>query len=647
MAKAKVNEIVVSEIKEGEDTLPKLLRRNYLRYGDRKVAMRKKDFGIWQKYTWKDVYEHVKYTSLGLIALGLQRGDRVALIGNNDPQLYWGEYAIQAAGAISVSIYVDCLPAEIKYYITHSEAKFIIAEDQEQTDKLISIWEECPTLQKLIYWDPKGLWFYEEPYLMSWEELEALGREYEKGHPGLFEENIEKTRGDDVAIFSYTSGTTGLPKASMLTHKNIIYFARCAQAVNPVYDTDNYLSYISPAWAAEQFMGIANFVDTGMVVNFPEEPETVREDIRDIGPDFVFYVPRLWEDIASEIRVKVGDSSWWKRFLFNQGLKTGYKVVSYREKRQPVPLLWRFLFKLADLAVLRAVRDRVGLKNCRFCTTAAMAASPDLIKFFHALGVPLVNVYGASECGLISAASPEDMKYESVGRLIPGNEVKIEDGEICVRGPGVFVGYWKQMESYYEKLKDGWYHTGDAGWIDEDGHLIYWDRVEELISLKDGSKFAPQFAEVRLRFSPYIKDAMVIGGEGRDYVTAILNMDFRTVGKWAEDRNIPYTTYTDLSQKPEILELLKKDVERVNKLVPPVARIKKFVNLHKEFDPDEAELTRTRKLKRAVMESKYADIIKGMYSGQDTLEVEAPVVYQDGRTGIIKTSLRVITMETE
>jgi long-chain acyl-CoA synthetase len=384
-----------------------------------------------------------------------------------------------------------------------------------------------------------------------------------------------------------------------------------------------------------------------MTVNFPEETETVQEDTRDIGPDFVFYVPRLWEDIASDIRVKVEDSSWWKRFLFNQGLKIGYRVVSYREKRKPVPLLWRFLFRLADLAVLRAVRDRVGLKNCRFCTTAAMAAAPDLIKFFHALGVPMVNIYGASECGLVSSASPDDMKYESVGKLIPGNEVRIEDGEICVKGPGVFAGYWKKMESYYEKVKDGWYHTGDAGWIDEDGHLIYWDRVEELIALKDGSKFAPQFAEVRLRFSPYIKDAMVIGGEGRDYVTAILNMDFRMVGKWAEDRNIPYTTYTDLSQKLEVLELLKKDVERVNKLVPPVARIKRFVNLHKEFDPDEAELTRTRKLKRAVMESKYADIIKGMYSGQDTLEVEAPVVYQDGRTGTVKTVLRVITMETE
>ena len=643
--KTKVKETSILHVSKEEDSLPKLLRRNFLRYGTRRVAMRKKDFGIWQNYTWNDVYNHIKHTSIGLISLGLQQGDKVALIGNNDPQLYWALFAIQSAGAIPVCLYVDATSTELKYYITHSEAKFIIAEDQEQTDKLVAIWEECPALQKLIYWDPKGLWFYEEPYLMTWEKLEESGQEHDKENPKRFEKNIDATSEDDYAFFCYTSGTTGVPKCTMVTYKNIIHAGKSFRVVNPLFDTDDYLSYISPAWIGEYLLGLTPFADAGMIVNFPEEPETIRQDLRDLGPKFVFFGPRLWEDIASEIRVTIEDSSWLKKLSFNLCMRIGYRIASYQENHQPVPLLWKFLFKLAYLLVLRAVQDRIGLKNCRFCATAGMSAAPDLIKFFAAIGVPMVNILGASECGLIAVASPDDMKYESVGKLLPGNnEIRFqEDGEICVRGSSLFAGYWKNQEEYHKKVKNGWFYTGDAGWMDEDGDVIYWDRIEELVSLKDGSKFAPQFAETRLRFSTYVKDAIVIGGENREYVTAILNMDFRTVGKWAESINMPYTTYTDLSQKAEVLELIKKDVERVNKLLPATAEVKKFVNLHKEFDPDEAELTRTRKLKRAVVDSKYASIIDGMYDDKTALDVELPVIYQDGRTGIVKTVLKVVT----
>ena len=639
-------EVTPFSLKPEDETLPKLLLRNYRRYGDKRVAERRKDFGVWQEYTWKDVYEHVKWFSLGLVSMGLERGDRLALIGNNEPELYWGEWAAQAAGAISVSIFVDCLPPEIKYYVQHSEAKFIVAEDQEQVDKAIQIMPECPSLKKVIYWDPRGLWFYDEPYLMSWQQVEALGKEYEKDHPHFFEESIERGRADDVAIFSYTSGTTGLPKGAMLSHKNIIFFSRNVRQVIPFYDTDNYVSYISPAWATEQFLGITSGLDAIMTVNFPEEPETVQEDVRDIGPDLLFYVPRLWEDLASLVRVKIEETSWWKRLLYRWGIAVGERSVAYLEKKKRPPFYWRALNKIADAAVLKAVRDQIGLRRARACFTAAMAVSPDLVKFYWALGSPMYNIYGSTECGLVSAAPKDEIKFETVGRVLPWNQLKVVDGEIRVKTGGLFAGYWKNPEATQKRFdEDGFYRTGDGGWLDEDSHLIYWDRIEELLPLADGSKFAPQFSEVRLRFSPYIKDAMVLGGEGRPYVTAVVNMDFRSVGRWAEAHHVAFTTYTDLSQKPQVLELLKKDVDRVNKLVPAPARIRRFVNLHKEFDPDEAELTRTRKLKRGVMENKYADIVRGLYGEGNKLEVEAQVTYQDGRKGTIKTELGVTQME--
>ena len=628
-----------------EDTLPKMLHRNFLRYGGGRIAERKKDFGIWEEYSWKDVYEHSKYFSLGLVSMGLVRGDRVAMVGNNDPQLFWAEWAAQAAGAISISIYPDCLPPEIKYYMQHSEAKFFVAEDQEQVDKILSILPECPSVTKVIYWNPKGLWFYDESVLISFEQVEEIGRKYEQEHPNLFEDSIAQGKGHDVCVLSYTSGTTGLPKAAMLTHNNIIFFSRCVRTAIPMSDKDEYVSYISPAWATEQFLGITSGLDVPLIVNFPEEPETVMDDVRDIGPDLLFYVPRLWEDLASLVRMKIEDTSWLKRKFYNLGLKIGFKAVHYVEQRKPIPWYWRALHKLADIFVLRAARDQIGLGRARACFTAAMAASPDLVHFFWALGAKMKNIYGSTECGLVSAPVEDDFKFDSVGKLLPAQEMKLVDGEIFIKGPGVFAGYWKNEEAYNSKVIDGWYQTGDSGWVDDDGHLIYWDRVEELIPLADGTKFAPQFTEVRLRFSPFLKDAMVIGGEGRGYVTAIIDMDFRNVGKWAEGQHIPYTTFTDLSQKPEVLELVQKDVERVNRLLPEVARIKRFVNLHKEFDADEAELTRTRKLKRAVMEKTYGDIISGMYGDQDSVKVEAPITYQDGKKGVVKTEIQVIRME--
>jgi len=396
-----------------EETFPRLLRRNYLMYGDR-VGMRKKDFGIWQEYTWKDVYEHTKYFSLGL---GLERGDKVLIIGNNDPQYYWAEWAIQTAGAIAIGIYVDSLNDELKYYINHTEAKLVIAEDQEQVDKLISIKADCPTLQQVIYWDIKGLWFYDEPYLVSFEQIEELGREYEKEHHALFEENIEQTEPDDVCVFCYSSGTTGLPKGSMLSYRNCLGTSRGILSFNPLRPHDRYVTYASPAWGA-QLIDIPAGLDVPLILHFPEEPETVQEDIRDIGPSLLFYTTRQWESLAKNIQVKAEDAPRWKRMLFNQAIKVGLKVTEYKTKGV-VPLLWKALYSLADLVILRSVRDHIGTPYTRLCFVGGTLVSVELLKFFHAIGVPLVIFYGTTEAGVIVSAPVKDIKFNTLGKVAP------------------------------------------------------------------------------------------------------------------------------------------------------------------------------------------------------------------------------------
>jgi len=635
-------EKVKTESAEGieKETFPQLLRRNCLIYGD-KLAMRKKDLGIWQEYTWRDVYEHVKYFSLGLISLGLEKGDRVIVIGNNEPQHFWAEWAIQAARAIFIGIFVDSLGDELKYYIDSAEPRFVIAEDQEQVDKLISIKPECSTVESVIFWDIKGLWFYDEPYLMNFEHVEDLGKEYESEHTDLFEENIEQTEPGDVCVFCYTSGTTGLPKGAMLSYRNLLACGRGALGFNPLQPFDNFVAYMTTASGA-QLLDIPFLLDVPLIANFAEEPDTVQADARDIGAVCYLYPPRQWEDLARQVRVKAEDTSWWKRWLFNRALKVGFKVVEYRS-RGHVPPLWKMRYKLADWVIFRSVRDHIGTSKSRVCVSGGGAISSKLIMFFNAMGVSFVNMYGAIEIGLMVSLSPEEQlrKPHVIGRPAKGFELKIENDEICLKGPGGFKGYWKGEDLYDQKVKDGWFHTGDGGSFDEDGYLVFWDRIEELISLKDGSRFSPQFIETHLRASPYIKDAIVIGGSDRDCVVAIISVDFGMVSKWAEIHRIPYTTYVELSQEASVLELVDAEVKKVNELVPSSTRIKKFISLHKEFDPDEAELTRTRKLKRAVMHEKYDALIKGMYEGKDSVLIEAEVTYRDKRKGKISAEVKV------
>jgi long-chain acyl-CoA synthetase len=627
--------------KQNFDTIPKLLQNRALEYGHRQIAMRKKDYGIWNEYTWQDVYEHVKKIANGLLALGFEMGDKITIIGDNDPEWFWAEWATQSLGGAAVGIYIDCIPSEVKYYIEHSDSTFVFARDQEQVDKILEIYDQLPKLKKVIYWDPRGLWFYDTSKAMDIKVLEDMGQKYDKDHPDLFEKFLSQGKRDDIAVFCYTSGTTGLPKGAMLSHRNLFYAVEVLEQYNPFLPMENYLSYISPAWLTEQILGLCGGVLIPLVLHFPEKPETVQVDIRDIAPHIIFYGARLWESLASTIQVKITDSTPLKILFYKLALKVSHKRLEVREKGGNMGFLLRVLHRFVDFIIFRPLRDRIGFTKNKVGYTAGAAISPDMMRLFHAIGINIKNLYGTTEASLISLHKDDDVRYETIGIPFEGCEVKISgEGEILVKSDGVFVGYYKSPETTAKVFKDGYYHTGDAGLFDKE-HLVYLDRVDEMIELSDGKKFSPQYTEIRLRFSPYVKDVMVFGGEDKPFVSAILNIDYDNVGKWAERRKMNYTTYIDLSQKNEVRELLKGIVERVNSVLPEYAQIKAFVSLHKEFDADEAELTRTRKLKRKPIEERYKDILAGIYEKRESIKVESQVAYRDGRVGMVRTEVIV------
>ncbi len=626
---------------EKRETIPQIIKSNRDRWGPR-TAMSMKMFGVWHRYSWQDYYENIKHFSLGMISLGLARGDVVCIIGDNEPQWFWGEFAAQAAGGIATGIFVDSIPSEVKYVAEHSDAKFAIVNDQEQTDKFLEIKDELPLLKKVIYWDPKGLRNYEDPILISFDEVIGLGREYEKSHPGLFEQNVDEGKGEDIAFIYYTSGTTGLPKGATLNHRALITTAQGFVDRYPLDENDDLISNFPAAWVGDSFFATIPHLLTGAKLNFPEEPETIAEDTREIGPNFVIYGPRQWEGLVSEIQVKMVDANPLKRFTYNLFLPVGHKIADIKFEGKTPNLFWRILHSIAYLALFRPLKDRLGLSKVRFAVTGSSVLSLDTFRLIHAIGVELRQCYASTEAGLISSHGKGEIKFESVGRPSLGTSLRItNEGELLVTSDCMFTGYHKNPEKTADTLINGWCHTGDAVNINEQGHLIFMDRLEHMGQLKSGAKYAPQYIEGRLRFSPYIKDAMVIGGKDKDYVSAIVNMDFAMVGKWAERHRIPYTTFVDLSQKKEVADLVRQDLERVNGYLPEQSRVQKFVLLHKEFDPDEAELTRTRKLRREFMEERYKDLIGALYGSKEKVDVQAAVTYRDGRKGQVTTSIQV------
>ncbi|MFC1866329.1 AMP-binding protein [Chloroflexota bacterium] len=629
---------------EAWDTIPKLLMRNRQRWGSQTAVCMKK-FGIWQRYSWTKSYENVKNLSLGLVSLGLKPGDVVCIIGDNEPEWLWGEFAAQAAGGIGTGIFVDSIPSEVEHIAKHSNAKFAIVNDQEQADKFLEIRNNLPELKGIIYWDPKGLKHYEDPMLVSFNEVIRLGGEYEETHPGLFEQNMDRVAADDVAFIYYTSGTTGVPKGACLTHRSLIRTSRAFIDRFPLSEEDDLMSNFPAAWVGDSFFATVPHLLTGARLNFPEEPETIAEDTREVGPDFVIYGPRQWESIVSDIQIKMIDAHPLKRFFYNLFMPLGYKIADIQLNGDKPSFFWRVLYGIAYFLLFRPLKDRLGLSNVRFAVTGSSVLSLDTFRLIHAIGVELRQNYGSTEAGYISSHGKGDIRFESVGRPALGTEIRItKEGELLVRSECLFNGYHKDEAKNKEVLMDGWCRTGDAVNVDENGHLIFMDRLVHMGELRSGIKYAPQYIEGRLRFSPYIKDAMVIGGKDKDFVSAIVNMDFAMVGKWAERNRLPYTTFVDLSQKKEVAGLVQKDLLRVNSYLPESSRVRKFVLLHKEFDPDEAELTRTRKLRREFMEERYNHLIQVMYGDGSEVKVEAPVTYRDGRKGVVTTSIKVRTV---
>jgi long-chain acyl-CoA synthetase len=631
---------------EHENTLPKHFLMRVKELGPR-TAMRKKEYGIWQEYTWNDVYQHVSDFAMGLLSLGLQKDETVAIIGENDPQIYWTQIATHSCHAQTVCVFSDALADPDLVYVVHSTgATFIVAQDQEQVDKALEVREKIPGVRRVIYWDDQGLWNYKDPWLSSFEEIEALGREYKKAHPGLFDKLASETTPDDTIILSMTSGTTSLPKFAMITNWQVVYGSYMTRDYVTVSSDDNWLSFSPMAWLTEQAYGYTPHLLYGMVVNFPESSATVPTDMREIAPVGLLFPTRVWENLAANVRFRINDSSWINRQLYRLFMPVAYRIIDLEDSARPIPWYLKALRLLGEVAVFEPLRDKLGLVRAKNVLTAGSMLSPDVIRFFRALGVRLRQLYASTETmGTIHLQ--DEVKLETVGVIIPGVEIKIaEDQEILVRTQARFAGYFNAPDKTGEAIdEEGWYHTGDAGYMREDGHLIYLERVKDLIELSNGQSFSPQYIETRLKFSPYITDVMTIGGFDMDFVSAIIIINFDNVARWAEKRSLSFTTMVDLSQKPEVAALISEDVVRVNQSLPEWSRIRKFVILHKAFDADEGELTRTRKLVRRNLLKKYGDILEAIYGDHRSVRVRAEVKYRDGRVGVVETDLNVIDVK--
>ena len=635
-------------------TLPQYLQRQVETASPRKVALRQKEYGIWREFSWPESYEQIQAFALGMSALGLRRGAKVATVGDNDRYYLWGYLGLLAVGGVQVGLFTDAASSEIAYIIEHSDAAFVLAKDQEQCDKLLEIRPQISKVKRVIYWDDRGLWNVDDPWLVSFAEVQEMGRELAAAEPGRFEAEVRRGKSEDLAVICYTSGTTSLPKGAVLTHGNMICTTLAYDAVDARQPNDNHVSLLPLGWIAEHVIGVAPHVINGVILNFPEEPETVRENVREIAPEGILYNSRLWDALVGTVQVQMNDASWLNRKLYQLFLPVGYRMADQRFIGEQVGLGLRLTYWLGDLLVFSPLRDKLGLSRIRSAYTAGAVLSPDAMRFFHALGINLKQIYGATEVsGGGTLHYDGDIKFASVGKPAPGLEVQISpEGEILIGGPSVFQGYYKDPEKTAEALSideagQRWFRTGDGGYIDEDGHVIYLDRLKDMLVLASGERFSPQFIEGRLKFSPYIRDVMTIGGADHPFVTALIIIDYGVIGDWAERRSLGYTTFVDLSQKYEVYELVARAVAGVNESLPEESRVRRFVLMHKEFDADEAEVTRSRKLRRGFLAERYGAIIDALYSGAERIRVQAPVRYQDGTEGMVETDLQLRTLPVD
>jgi long-chain acyl-CoA synthetase len=633
------------------DTFPKLALQNARRLSG-KVAIREKHLGIWQSYTWSQYAEQARLIALGLAALGFARGDKTAVVGDNRPALYWAMLATQALGGVAVPLYQDSIEKEMEYIVDHAEARFAIVEDQEQVDKLLHVREQCPGLEYVIYDDPGGLRHYKDSCLLSLQELQERGRKFAEDRPGYFEQEVAKGAAEDTAVIAYTSGTTGQPKGAMLSHRNLIETARSAVARERLDETEEVMAYLPMAWIGDHMFSFSQSMVAGFTTNCPESAETVLADLKEIGPTYFFAPPRIWENILTSVMIRVDDSAWIKRGLVRFFLDLARRVERSRLGHRPAALRDRLLYPLGRLLVYGPLRDNLGMSRIRVAYTAGEAIGPELFEFYRSLGINVKQLYGMTESSaLICIQQDGDVKLDTVGPPLPGVEVRVSpSGEVLYRSPGVFQGYYKNPEATRETLVEGWVHSGDAGFFDKDGHLKIIDRARDVGRLAGGTLFAPKYLENKLKFSAYIKEAVCVGA-GRPFVAALLNIDLVSVGNWAERRGLAYTSYTDLAQKPEVYELIRQEVVRVNRSLLEDealrgAQIRRFLLLHKELDPDDQEITRTRKVRRGFVGQKYAPLIEALYGTGDSVQVEAQVTYEDGRTATVRAAVRLGEAET-
>jgi long-chain acyl-CoA synthetase len=625
-------------------TLPQLLAMRASHFGAAQAAIREKAYGIWQSLSWEDYLRYVRHAALGLIALGFRRGETSGLITGNHPEWLFAELGTQAVGGITLNLFTSAVADELSTSLKRIRASFVFAQDQEQIDKLIAVRDRIDHVRRVIYIDPTGMGSYSnDPWLLSFADLLSKGEALDQSHPGLFKSELQLGRSDETALMIQTSGTTGLPKLARLSHRNLTTIGEGWVRAVSICPGENWISISPPAWIVDQMWGLGVALIGGMTMNFPETPETVEEDFREIGPSRIITASRFWEDLASRIRVKMADSGWIKRRLFAAAESIGRSVIAYQARKAPVPRYMTFLQQLAALVVYRPLLDRIGCANFRSAYTGGHPISPDVINFFRAIGLNLKQCYGLTEAGGIFQIQPDDeVKPETVGKPLPGVQIRIAaDQEVLVSSQAVFQGYDQDYQATEAAFDNGWLRTGDAGYLDGDGHLLIIGRKEEIIRNKSGEAFSPDFIETRLKFSPFIKEA-VIFGEGRPFLTAMINIDFGNTGNWAEQKMIPYTTYIDLSQQRAVEELILTEIRKVNEQLPEVMKIRKFILLYKLLDADEDELTRTGKVRRRFVYGLYLRLIEAMYGEEEEVRVQGKIRYRDGQTGEIDTRVRVI-----
>ncbi|MDO8371026.1 MAG: AMP-binding protein [Polaromonas sp.] len=620
-------------------------------------AMREKEYGIWQAHSWADMATLVEHIACGLHQAGLQRGEHMVVVGANRPRLYATMLAAQSLGAIAVPLYQDAVGAECVFPINNAEVRFAMVEDQEQVDKLMDIREQCPQLAHIIYDDPRGLRNYNEPGLVALDALIASGQALAASQPAFFRDQVEQAHPDEVAAMFFTSGTTGNPKGVVHTHNTLLDRADAGAEFDKLTSREEVLAYLPPAWIGQNIFSYAQWLCCGYVVNCPENASTVTIDLKEVGPTYYFAPPRVFEGLLTSVMIRMEDAGLLKRKMFHFFMDVAKRVGPALMDGLPVGAGDRLLYALGQVMAYGPLRNNLGFSRVRVAYTAGEAIGPDLFTFYRSIGINLKQLYGSTETAVFVCLQPDNQaRADTVGVPIKGVEIKVADnGEILVKSAGLLKAYYKNPAATAEVLTaDGWYHTSDAGFLDASGHLKIIDRVKDVGRIKgganDGAMFAPKYVENKLKFFPHIKE-VVAYGDGREKVCVMINIDFDAVGNWAERRNLPYAGYTDLAQKPEVYQLIKECVEKVNAdlsadVLLAGSQISRFLVLHKELDADDGELTRTNKVRRGFIADKYQPLVDALYSGKTEQFIETVVKFEDGRSGSVSATLKISDTQT-